>query len=70
MLYCVGRGWIEYLRIDDAHRYLGLRLNDWTSLLVFLAALVYYLRHPPRPEDRDPAEEDHPTEPVDRTLAT
>ena len=69
MLYCVGRGWIEYLRIDQAHRYLGLRLNDWTSLIVFLAALVYYLRHPPRPDD-DTAGEDHPSEPVDRTLAT
>jgi prolipoprotein diacylglyceryl transferase len=69
MLYCVGRGWIEYLRIDQAHRYLGLRLNDWTSLIVFLAALLYYLRHPPLPDD-DTTGEDKPSEPVDRTLAT
>jgi prolipoprotein diacylglyceryl transferase len=39
-LYCVGRFWVEYLRIDTAHRYGGLRLNDWTSIVVFVAALV------------------------------
>jgi prolipoprotein diacylglyceryl transferase len=39
--YTVGRGWIEALRIDPAHDFLGLRLNDWTSLLVFLGAVGY-----------------------------
>jgi prolipoprotein diacylglyceryltransferase len=39
--YCVGRGWIEYMRVDDAHHILGLRLNDWTAMLVFLAAVAY-----------------------------
>ena len=39
----VGRFWIEYLRIDDANHFLGLRLNDWTSILVFLGALVYFV---------------------------
>ncbi len=39
--YTVGRGWIEALRIDPAHDVLGLRLNDWTSLLVFLGAVSY-----------------------------
>ncbi|MET7285056.1 prolipoprotein diacylglyceryl transferase [Streptomyces sp. NPDC005573] len=39
--YCVGRGWIEYMRVDDAHHILGLRLNDWTALIVFLLAVVY-----------------------------
>ena len=34
--YTVGRFWIEYLRVDDAHHVLGLRLNDWTSIVVFL----------------------------------
>jgi prolipoprotein diacylglyceryl transferase len=38
--YTAGRFWTEFLRIDDAHHYLGLRLNDWTSLLVFAAAMV------------------------------
>ncbi|MGI8645266.1 MAG: prolipoprotein diacylglyceryl transferase family protein, partial [Nocardioides sp.] len=39
--YTVGRGWIEALRIDPAHELLGLRLNDWVSLLVFLGAVGY-----------------------------
>ncbi len=43
MAYTVGRGWIEYLRIDHANHVLGLRLNDWTSLGVFLAALMFFV---------------------------
>ncbi|ARP69744.1 prolipoprotein diacylglyceryl transferase [Streptomyces pluripotens] len=39
--YCVGRAWIEYMRVDDAHHILGLRLNDWTALFVFLMAVLY-----------------------------
>jgi prolipoprotein diacylglyceryl transferase len=39
--YCVGRGWIEYMRVDDAHHILGLRLNDWTAMVVFLLAVTY-----------------------------
>jgi prolipoprotein diacylglyceryltransferase len=41
----VGRAWIEALRTDHANHILGLRLNDWTSLLVFLGGLVWFLRH-------------------------
>ncbi|GAA3976412.1 prolipoprotein diacylglyceryl transferase [Thermobifida alba] len=43
MGYCVGRFWIEYLRVDPAHEVIGLRLNNWTSLLVFLGALAYFV---------------------------
>ncbi|MZD10240.1 prolipoprotein diacylglyceryl transferase [Streptomyces sp. SID5785] len=39
--YCVGRFWIEYMRVDDAHHILGLRLNNWTALFVFLLAVLY-----------------------------
>ncbi|MEU7133802.1 prolipoprotein diacylglyceryl transferase [Streptomyces sp. NPDC046261] len=39
--YTVGRFWIEYLRVDEAHHVLGLRLNGWTSIVVFLAAVAY-----------------------------
>jgi prolipoprotein diacylglyceryl transferase len=39
--YCAGRFWIEYMRVDDAHEILGLRLNNWTALVVFLLAVVY-----------------------------
>ncbi|MBW3086388.1 Phosphatidylglycerol--prolipoprotein diacylglyceryl transferase [Austwickia sp. TVS 96-490-7B] len=35
MGYTLGRAWIEYLRIDDANHFLGWRLNNWTSLVVF-----------------------------------
>jgi prolipoprotein diacylglyceryl transferase len=39
--YCVGRAWIEALRIDDAHKILGIRLNDFTSAILFVAAVTY-----------------------------
>jgi prolipoprotein diacylglyceryl transferase len=44
MGYTVGRFWIEALRIDPAHGFLGLRLNNWVSLVVFAGALIYFLR--------------------------
>jgi prolipoprotein diacylglyceryl transferase len=43
MGYTLGRSWIEALRSDFAHRFLGLRLNDWTALVVFVGALIYFL---------------------------
>jgi prolipoprotein diacylglyceryl transferase len=43
MLYTLGRGWIEALRVDPAERVLGLRLNVWTSLVVFLGAGIYLI---------------------------
>jgi prolipoprotein diacylglyceryl transferase len=43
LTYCIGRGWVEHLRIDTAHHFLGLRLNDWTSIVVGLGALVAFL---------------------------
>src|SRR5262249_2436182 len=39
MAYTAGRLWIEALRIDHANRILGLRLNIWTSILVFAGPL-------------------------------
>lgn len=48
--YSVGRFWIEYLRIDEAHSFLGFRLNNWTSVVVFVGAVAYLVisarRHP------------------------
>jgi prolipoprotein diacylglyceryl transferase len=37
--YTLGRGAIEGLRIDHANYFLGLRLNEWTSAIVFLVAV-------------------------------
>lgn len=63
--YCVGRGWIEYMRVDDAHHILGLRLNDWTAMVVFILAVVYIVissrLRPGREEIVEPrADEDAP----------
>ncbi|GAA3246051.1 prolipoprotein diacylglyceryl transferase [Streptomyces labedae] len=52
--YTAGRSWIETLRVDPANHILGLRLNVWTSLLLFIAALAFLcLRRPARPATAD-----------------
>jgi prolipoprotein diacylglyceryl transferase len=38
-LYTFGRFWIESLRIDFAHTFFGLRLNDWVSVIIFAGAV-------------------------------
>ncbi|MDD7833948.1 MULTISPECIES: prolipoprotein diacylglyceryl transferase [Paenarthrobacter] len=47
MYYTLGRVWIEALRIDDAEQItlfgITTRLNVWTSIFVFVAALVIFL---------------------------
>jgi prolipoprotein diacylglyceryl transferase len=54
--YCVGRGWIEMLRIDpvQANDVFGLRLNVWTSIVLFVLSMTYFVvqgrRHPGREE--------------------
>ena len=54
MVYTLGRGWIETLRIDtvELNDVLGLRLNVWTSIVLFVLAAVYFVvvgrRHPGR----------------------
>ncbi|HJQ43330.1 MAG TPA: prolipoprotein diacylglyceryl transferase [Jatrophihabitantaceae bacterium] len=45
MGYTLGRVWIEALRHDHANHVLGLRLNIWTSIIVFAVALVWFVRH-------------------------
>lgn len=60
--YTAGRGWIEYMRVDEAHDVLGLRLNVWTSILVFAAAVVYIVvsakKRPGREEVVEPGAAD------------
>ncbi|GGK71080.1 prolipoprotein diacylglyceryl transferase [Mangrovihabitans endophyticus] len=43
MAYTLGRCWIEMLRTDQATHFFGIRLNVFTSIIVFLAALAYFL---------------------------
>ena len=40
MVYTAGRVWIEMLRIDEAETVLGLRLNVWTSIVIFLVGAL------------------------------
>jgi prolipoprotein diacylglyceryl transferase len=52
VVYGIGRGWVEALRIDPAHHILGLRLNDWTSIVIVIAGAIGFMvssrRHPGR----------------------
>jgi prolipoprotein diacylglyceryltransferase len=42
--YCVGRFFIESIRIDEANLYLGLRQNEWVSVGVGAISLLIFLR--------------------------
>jgi prolipoprotein diacylglyceryl transferase len=56
--YTAGRFGIELLRIDPTHEYLGLRLNAYVSIVVFVAAfvaLVWSQRRQERPRQRPTA---------------
>ncbi len=44
MAYTVGRAWVESLRVDTAEHFLGMRLNVFTSVIVFVGALIYFVR--------------------------
>ncbi len=38
--YTLGRGWIEMLRIDTANKFFGVRINVFTSVVLFVVAVV------------------------------
>ncbi len=66
--YTVGRAWIEALRVDEAEQVLGLRLNQWTCVVVFLGAVVYIVVSARLRPGREiirwaeaPADDDEPT---------
>ncbi|KRO36386.1 MAG: prolipoprotein diacylglyceryl transferase [Actinobacteria bacterium BACL15 MAG-120619-bin91] len=42
--YCVGRFFIEWIRIDTANTIAGLRVNVWVSVLVGAGAALYFAR--------------------------
>jgi hypothetical protein len=56
-LYCAARGVIETLRIDQATTFLGIRLNVFTSLVVGLAALIYFVLSAERYPGRETLED-------------
>ena len=43
LIYTAGRFWIEALRIDTVNEIGGFRLNNYTSLILFLAALIWFI---------------------------
>lgn len=43
VLYCTGRFWIEGVRIDAAPEVLGLRWNEWMSIVIGVLAVVYLI---------------------------
>jgi prolipoprotein diacylglyceryl transferase len=69
--YCAGRVWIEYLRIDpvEASDVFGLRLNVWTSIVLFVLAVGYFvwsaIRRPGREDSVYREPEDHEQVPSD-----
>jgi hypothetical protein len=43
LLYTAGRFWIEALRIDTVNEIGGFRLNNYTSLIGFIVALIWLI---------------------------
>jgi prolipoprotein diacylglyceryl transferase len=68
LLYTAGRFWIEALRIDTVTQIAGFRLNNYTSLLLFLAALVWLVwlaRNRPGREEVVEGPDRHPQQGAD-----
>ena len=63
--YTAGRFWIEGLRVDPAHEILGLRLNQWTSIVVFLGALLYFWWNRGRTDEESLGVSADPAHPAD-----
>ncbi|MGW4329523.1 prolipoprotein diacylglyceryl transferase [Nocardia sp. NPDC004573] len=41
--YCFGRFFVELMRADEATKIAGIRINSFTSAVVFLCAIAYFL---------------------------
>ena len=67
--YCVGRFGMELLRIDEAHEFLGLRLNAWVSIVVFVLALIAFVWSQRRVEGGRPKSSEPPPPPEGPTMA-
>jgi prolipoprotein diacylglyceryl transferase len=53
ILYTIGRGLIEMLRTDQANYVLGMRLNVWTSVIVFAISAFAFWRFGVRGQGAD-----------------
>jgi prolipoprotein diacylglyceryl transferase len=49
--YCTGRLWIELLRTDPAEHFFGIRLNVFTSIVVGLLAVAYFVWQRGKPRE-------------------
>jgi prolipoprotein diacylglyceryl transferase len=49
--YCVGRFWVELMRDDYATHFAGIRINTFTSMFVFIGAVIYIMVAPKGRED-------------------
>lgn len=45
LLYSLGRGFIELIRIDEANLIFGIRLNVFTSVILCVLALIYLFKN-------------------------
>lgn len=62
--YTLGRFFIELMRSDEATLILGLRVNTWVTAILFLVAVVIFLRLPKgreTPQEVDPEYNASPT---------
>jgi prolipoprotein diacylglyceryltransferase len=41
--YCVGRFWVELMRDDFATKIAGIRVNSFTSAIIFVLAVAYFV---------------------------
>jgi prolipoprotein diacylglyceryl transferase len=49
--YCLGRLWIEILRTDPAETFFGVRINVFTSVIVGLLAIAYFVAMRGKPRE-------------------
>jgi prolipoprotein diacylglyceryl transferase len=49
--YCLGRFWIELMRVDPAETLFGVRINVFTAAVLFVAALVGFFSQRGRPRE-------------------
>ncbi len=62
MGYTLGRAWVENLRIDpvELENVGGFRFNFWVSIVLFVAAMIYYIWATRTSKGREPAyQSDH-----------